>query len=364
MSYPSYPYDYMYPNEVVDGLVWLPIVATYMLFISLASGSAILVSLGVLFNVGVLRRLTPLLLMVSLASGLSFLLGPLADLRRPDRAIYIFIYPHVIPSEQYPGVSLIALMASFMWPLLVILLVATWYLALYKGLWDFFVTRIITLMLILVGLVLSTYPALLLFTALPILKIYNLIPLLPAEVLMESIALACSIALLTLIVHYRIAEASISRLLGLGVIVAGVIFVLLRFLEMFRLHAYLAGAPHIQIFLEVFTGLNIVTLILALISILLAVHVYFKGLKISSILLALVVLLWVFVDRWLLVVNIQSISKTLIAIIPVSLDLVSWALESIAMILLAMFIYYVLYTWVIKTPLLTLKGEGGRGGVG
>ena len=43
MSYPSYPHGYMYPNEVAVGLTWLPVIVTYMLFISIASGSAILV---------------------------------------------------------------------------------------------------------------------------------------------------------------------------------------------------------------------------------------------------------------------------------------------------------------------------------
>ena len=362
MSYPSYPHGYMYPNEVAVGLTWLPVIVTYMLFISIASGSAILVGLGVLLNSGILRRLTPLLLMISLATGLVFLLGPLADLRRPERAVYIFLYPHVIPSEAYPGVSLIALMAGLMWPLLVILLVALWYLVLRRNMWGSIPARVVALALTLVGLVWSTYFALLLFTTISVLSTYNLAPLLPIESFVESVALASSIALLALVIHHRGVEASLARPLSFIVIAGGLTFIVLRFFGVFRLHVYLTGSPSMQIFMEAFSGLNILTLILSVISVLLAIHVYLRGSVISSTLLALTTLLWVLADRWLFAISLQSISKTMLALVPISLDIALWALESIAMVLIALFVYYVLYNWVIRTP--TLKGESGGGGIG
>jgi hypothetical protein len=98
----------------------------------------------------------------------------------------------------------------------------------------------------------------------------------------------------------------------------------------------MTGSPEVTTFIEVFSTLNTVVLILAVLSSILAVHVNLRGSAISAPLLALLSLLWVFVDRW--------------------------ALESTAMTLLALFVYYVLYTWVIREPLLKLEGSGG--GVG
>jgi predicted membrane protein len=362
MSYPSYPYGYMYPNELAVGLTWLPIIATYMLFVSIASGSAILLSLGVLLNIGFLRRLTPLLLMLSLATGLVYLLGPLADLRRPERAFYILIYPHVIPSDTYPGVSLIALMAGLMWPLLVILLVVLGYITLYRGMWGSIIAKILALALAFTGIVWSTYFAPLQFTTIPLLRVHNLTPLIPVELLLESIVLAGSIALLALLVHYRSLERSITGILSQVILACSLAFIAFRIIQVFRLHAYMTGSPEVTTFIGVFSTLNTVVLILAVLSSILAVHVHLRGSAISASLLALLSLLWVFADRWLFSVNIQSISKTSLSVIPVSLDLASWALESTAMTLLALFVYYVLYTWVIREPLLKLEGSGG--GVG
>jgi hypothetical protein len=124
----------------------------------------------------------------------------------------------------------------------------------------------------------------------------------------------------------------------------------------------MTGSPEVATFIDVFSTLNTVVLILAVLSSIIAVHVHLRGSAISASLLALLSLLWVFVDRWLFSVNIQSISKTSLSVIPVSLDLASWALESTAMTLLALFVYYVLYIWVIREPLLKLEGSGG--GVG
>ncbi len=362
MSYPSYPYGYMYPNEMAVGLTWLPIIATYMLFVSIASGSAILLSLGVLFNIGVLRRLTPLLLMVSLATGLVYLLGPLADLRRPERAFYIFIYPHVVPSDAYPGVSLIALMAGFMWPLLVILLMVLGYTTLYRGMWDSMIAKVLALALAFTGIVWSTYLAPLLFTTIPLLRVHNLVPLLPVEFLLESMLLASSIALLVILLHYRNLETSVAGILSQVILACSLAFIVFRILQVFRLYVYMTGSPETTVFLEAFSTLNTIVLILAILSSVLAAHAYLRRSAISTLLLAILSLLWIFIDRWLFAVNIQSISKTSLSVIPVSLDLVSWALESTAMTLLALFIYYVLYTWVIREPMLKLEGSGG--GVG
>jgi len=358
MSYPTYPNGYIYPNEVAVGLTWLPIIVTYMLLISIASGSALILSLGVLLNIGTLRRLTPLLLTLSLAVSLVYLLGPLADLRRPDRAFYILVSPHITPSDTYPGISLIALMAGVMWPLLIILLAAIGYITIYRGMWSSITTKVLALILAFVGMVWSMYFGLLLLTHIPLLAVLNLTPLLPVESLLESIALASSIALLALTAHYRSLEASTARILGQTIIACSLAFIALRLLQVFLLHAFKAGSPEITIFLNALSTLNTIALILAALSSIVALHLYYKSSTISSSLLAVLALLWVSSDRWLFTVNIQSISKTALSIIPASLDLAAWALETIGMALLALFLYYVIHTWIIKEPMLKVERSG------
>jgi predicted membrane protein len=354
MSYPTYPGGYMYPNET---LIWLPIIVTYIVFISIASGSAIMLSLGVLFDKSILRRMVPLFLMMSISTALVYLLGPLADLRRPDRAPYIFLYPHVVPSEMYPGISIISFMATIMWPLLIILLFILGYLVLFRGMWNSIVSKILAILLIVIGLVWSTYFAPLLFTTLPLLALYNFIPLLPAESFLEAIALSSSLALLALLIHYRSQEKSVAKFLSQVILACSLVFITLRLFQVFRLYAYLTGSPEALVFIEVFSNMNTIVLILAAISSILAFYINIKGYNILTILLALITLIWVFTDRWLFAINIQSISKTALAVVPYSLDLASWVLESIAMAFLALFIYYVLYTWIVREPLLKAVGE-------
>jgi len=360
MSYISYSYGYMYPNEMANGIVWLPIIATYILFVSIASGTAILLSIGVLFNVSVLRRLSPMFIMISLATAFVYLLGPLADLKRPDRAFYIFIYPHLTPSEMYPGVSLIALMASVMWPLLIILLIVLGYLILWRNMWNSLLTKILSLILIFVSLIWSTYFASLYFATIPVLRLNNLLPLLPVDLFLETMATAGAVGILAFIIHNRSLERSASKILSLTILICGSAFIILRFFQIFRLYTYLTGSPETSLFLNVFTPLNNVVFILALLSSVSAFYVYIKNSMISAFIMIITTILWSFYDKWLFAVDIQSISKTFLSIIPAELDLLSWSLESIAMILLSLFIYFILYTWVVKKPILdtgVVRGE-------
>jgi len=109
-----YPYGYMYPNEYAEPIVWLPTLFAYSLLIS-GADLLILALLAFLFNK--LRKAMPMLLTLGLAFFTVVLLGPLADLRNPDRATLLFSNAQIVPSEQHPGTSMIALMGGLMWPL-------------------------------------------------------------------------------------------------------------------------------------------------------------------------------------------------------------------------------------------------------
>jgi predicted membrane protein len=110
----TYPFGYLYPNEFAEPLVWLPTLFTYSLLIS---GAGLLTMAFVAYLFGGLKRAIPLLLTLGLALFTVVLLGPLADLKAPDRAILLFSHAHITPTEAHPGVSLIALEGSVIWPL-------------------------------------------------------------------------------------------------------------------------------------------------------------------------------------------------------------------------------------------------------
>jgi predicted membrane protein len=110
----TYPLGYLYPNEFAQPLVWLPALFTYSLLIS---GAGLLTLALAAYLFGRLKRATPLLLTLGLALFTVVLLGPLADLRNPDRAFLLFSHAHITPTEAHPGVSLIALMGGVVWPL-------------------------------------------------------------------------------------------------------------------------------------------------------------------------------------------------------------------------------------------------------
>jgi predicted membrane protein len=110
----TYPLGYLYPNEFAQPLVWLPTLFAYSLLIS---GAALLILALAGYLFGRLKKAIPLLLTLGLAFFTVVLLGPLADLKAPDRAPLLFSHAQITPTEAHPGVSLIALMGAVVWPL-------------------------------------------------------------------------------------------------------------------------------------------------------------------------------------------------------------------------------------------------------
>jgi len=110
----TYPLGYLYPNELAKPLVWSPALFTYAFIIS---GIELLILAFVAYLLGRLKKAIPLLLTIGLAFFTVVLLGPLSDLKNPDRAPLLFTNAHILPTETLPGVSLIALAGAVMWPL-------------------------------------------------------------------------------------------------------------------------------------------------------------------------------------------------------------------------------------------------------
>jgi len=362
MSYPSYPQGYMYPNEHAMGLIWLPIIVTYTVLISISSGSSFLLSLGYLAGVRSLIQISPLLLSLAFSTGVVFLLGPLADLRRPDRAIYIMIYPHIAPSDMYPGVSFIALMASIMWPLLILVLALMGYLVIFRGLRSGIAIKALSALLLVISITWSTYYAGLLFSTMYSLSIYNLVPMLPVEFFLESLAISCAASLTILsITARRSARDEAYRALAMGTVAGLTGYLIFRSMEIFMLFTIKTGSPEIQVFNSVFINLNITALALALASILVSIMVLKTRSTLYPFILFILSILWISIDRWIFTVDIQSISKTILSVVPYTIDY-TWVIESIGMVLIAMSIYYALNTFIIRSPFVDISEprEGGE----
>jgi len=110
----TYPLGYLYPNEFAQPLQWLPVLFSYSLLIS-GADLLLLALIAYLFNK--LKRTVPVLLIVGLAFYTVVLLGPLADLRNPDRAVLLFSHSHLFPTAENPGLALITLQGAVLWPL-------------------------------------------------------------------------------------------------------------------------------------------------------------------------------------------------------------------------------------------------------
>ena len=366
----SYPWGYFYPNELVEGagygtIVWLPIIAVYMTMIALASGSFILLSLGSLLDNRFIARISPVLFSAGLALALVYLLGPLADLRRPDQFYRILTGPHILPSSSHPGISMIALIATVMWPLLLILAIL---LALATGLLPRFkvtlskpVVKLIAFLLLIVAIVWSTYPALLLFTSVYVMTVYNFLPLLPLEAMLQSIAVGAGLAAALMTAHRLKAGGEEVRLLALFITAATGAYVFFRFVELLRLRVYTGGGGVAETLLEALEPYSTIVLVLALVIFALGALGIARPSRETLALAGILGILWVLVDRWVVVVNTQTVSRTLLAVIPAEISLGAWVLESIGMVLLSIGIYLVLAWYIVPVR---VEGAGAGGGSG
>ncbi len=104
------PGEYTYVNEAT---IWQPVMVAYAILIA---GTSLLILATLSYLLGKFKRVIPLALLSGASMFLSVLLGPLADLTQPSRAISLFLNPHIFPSSEHPGTSLIAFYGGILWP--------------------------------------------------------------------------------------------------------------------------------------------------------------------------------------------------------------------------------------------------------
>ncbi len=320
----SFPYGYMYPNEWAEPLVWMPVVATYMLLISIASGTAMVLGLAVAFRHGPTLRYVSVASILAIASTAALLLGPMADLRHPERAILVFMNPHIAPSEVLPGSSLIALLANLWVPFLVLIvlvsllalsadLLASGRRALALGLSSlegypkyFAVARVLSVPLVVLALIWAMYGSGLLFGAETLLYMYNVFPLLPVVYLAQALAAgSAALALASLLVR----GLGIARGLALTLALSSLGVATMRLLELFRVYVLFGGVPQADALVSALGPY-----IWASTALFLVAGILGFSHRLTPVAGALA-LVGTLVDRWGFFVEVQRVSKTGLAVL-------------------------------------------------
>ncbi|MEM4970189.1 MAG: hypothetical protein QXE01_02925 [Sulfolobales archaeon] len=335
-SWPSYPEGYAYPNEFVEPIIWKPVIVGYTLLIAIASGLAIITSLAVILRHKPLLRYVPLMNILGVSAYLVLLLGPLADLRRPDHAIQIFLSPHILPTSSTPGIAPIAIFA-LLWPVTFIVFSLTTLLILSGDLYSkgglrrllalglkseadyekyYGVARIAAVLLLILGLVWAMYFPGLLFTAEAKLQLYNIYPLLPITYLLGSLIAAIFITSIASALIRIPLSTSLATILAASAFAS----IAVKLIEYFRISVMLSGMPVVSSLINVSEPLIAISIALLVSSMIIALYSMKKA---STLPLASAIgFLAVIIDRWIYAVTIQQVSKTGFAIFPAHIDLV------------------------------------------
>jgi|GEM_PF-573057 predicted membrane protein len=340
MSYSTYPGGYVYPNEYAEPIIWLPVLIVYTIFISIASGSAILSSYAIITMRKSLIKIIPLTLILAVSSSLIILLGPLADLRHPEKAYLIFTSSHIVPSSTTPGIALIALMAN-LWIFLAVfaILVMLLFLApdiaekavnarsrfsklIYKILSlgakpgetkgiHLLLAKILSYPYMAIGIIWSTYYAGLLFTAVPIMYLYNLLPLLPVSFLIESLIITIFILLLALFVIYKRNIPNDVLMILTKIFFGSVAFyIIIISFEFFRLYYEFSGQPVVDVIINRFGAINLYVLLLMILALIMGIVSSFIRSIYSLALGSILSLIGILINRWSLIIDLQTISRT------------------------------------------------------
>ncbi len=320
----AFPYGYVYPNEWAEPLVWMPVVATYMLLISIASGTAMVLGLAVAFRHGPSLRYVPMASILAVASAAALLLGPMADLRHPERATLVFTNPHIAPNDAQPGSSLIALLANLWAPFLVLIvlvsllalsadMLAAGRRALALGLSSmerypkyFAAARALSVPLAVLAFIWAVYGGGLLFSAEALLYMYNVFPLLPAVYLAQSLAVGAGAVILASLLA---GSPGATRGLALALALSSLGAAAMRLLELFRAYLLLGGVPQVEALASVLgqyiwasTALFLAAGILGLLNRLAPAA-------------GILAVLGTLIDRWGFFVELQRVSKTGLAVL-------------------------------------------------
>ncbi|RLJ71181.1 putative membrane protein [Hydrogenivirga caldilitoris] len=339
MSYFAYPHGYLYPNEFFEPILWLPVMVAYTLLISIASGSAIIGALGVITPWTWFRENRLFFLKLAAATSPVILLGPLADIRHPERGIFVLIYSHIFPSETHPGSSLIAILAN-LWLPFVLSVWGTLFFLKRKPV----VSKFLAYIALFLGAVWSTYYAGLLITADTKLYLYNFLPLLPMGFFLGAILLSVSL--------YGFLSGRINSLSSKILFWTLVSFLFLRALEGLRLFILFGGTPLLENASKVYSGLNTLSLFLFLLALGLSYLSTFKGVSLLNLLSSVLTIIALVLDRWNIVVNTQLVSKTTLTTLDYNVPLSHWLPEALAFFFFAFGLYALISMKVFERRIL------------
>jgi predicted membrane protein len=108
---------YLYPNELIEYILWQPVVFSYSFLIS---GADLFILAMIGYITKKLLKAVPFLTITAVSFFAVLLLGPLADLHQPQRAYLIYSNPRLISTPSNPGFSFISLHA-IIWLVTIIL---------------------------------------------------------------------------------------------------------------------------------------------------------------------------------------------------------------------------------------------------
>ena len=108
---------YLYPNELIEYILWQPVMFSYAFLIS---GADLFILAAIGYITKKFLKAVPFLTVLAVSFFAVLLLGPLADLHQPQRAYLIYSNPRLISTPSNPGFSFISLHA-ILWLITLIL---------------------------------------------------------------------------------------------------------------------------------------------------------------------------------------------------------------------------------------------------
>ena len=115
----EYVAGYWYPNDFENPIIWGPMVAIYSIILP---GSSMLFFVYMAYLLGKFREIFSSMLIVAFSLFSITLVGPLADLRAPDKAWRMLVAPRILPVEEaIPGFSMMAFQGALMWLLVTLI---------------------------------------------------------------------------------------------------------------------------------------------------------------------------------------------------------------------------------------------------
>ena len=335
---------YTFVNE---STIWQPIMVAYSILIS---GAVLLIFAAYHVLFGRYKKYVPLTLLIGASMFFSVMLGPLGDMLQPSRVWQFLTNPHIFPSSEHPGVSLIAIYGGLLWPIGVILTIifGLLYFRAYsvgeeseeKFESTMKIAKIFGILLIVFLIPWLFYPGLL-FVVQTSTFIWANWHLLPIINLAENFVLAWSIVLFAHYVHKwgNVDEDVVKTFLELVIVSAFSLFILLVLQEALWSYRF-GGSPFYETISGVVANMHVIE---ALLIVFLLVAIVSRKYPQMSVIIGLAGIIIVILEKWNVVIVGQTTSKLGLGLLELSLH-GNWFLAFLAPISFAFLIYLIL-TW-------------------